>query len=396
MRNPEQRAGCGSAAHATPDSSGPSSSRLRSSCILRRVASLLDRVLVSGRTPSPPPKRDVRFCAGGDVSLGTNLDTCWARNRFDGNGRDCARSPIRASSSPRSLRSSPTRASSSLNVEGAIGSGPAPRKCAPPLRALLCAAPAAVRRRGPSAPERFRDRRRQRREQPRARRGRRRASRDATPARRGRRARHRSRHARDAGADRGRRHARRARVQPVEHRRRHRPRRGPAHRAARRGTIRPRDRHDAHRRRRRGRATHAGPGRALRGREPGQQRRVRARGGRERREPRHRKRTSRAARPSSGTDDALVAHSLGNLVTYGPFNHSGYNDHGALLCATLGARRVGPRRRAAVHGAARAGLRAGGPRRISARATWRNCRRQDFPVTGAEISPGGEIKPRPR
>ena len=35
--------------------------------------------------------------------------------------------------------------------------------------------------------------------------------------------------------------------------------------------------------------------------------------------------------------DALVAYSMGNLVTYGPFVHTGYHDHGAILCATLGA-----------------------------------------------------------
>ena len=76
------------------------------------------------------PRKDVRFCAGGDVSLGTNLDTTWTRHRFD-NGRR-----VHALPDPRALLAPvrPLVADAGvvlLNVEGAIGAGPAPRsKCA--------------------------------------------------------------------------------------------------------------------------------------------------------------------------------------------------------------------------------------------------------------------------
>src|ERR1035437_4194199 len=87
-------------------------------------------ILISGvASAQPSTRKDVRFCAGGDVSLGTNLDTSWAVNRFDGNTR------VRALPDPRELLAplSPLVSDAGLlllNVEGAIGEGPAPRKCA--------------------------------------------------------------------------------------------------------------------------------------------------------------------------------------------------------------------------------------------------------------------------
>lgn len=76
----------------------------------------------------PPPRRDVRVCAGGDVSLGSNLDTSWDAG------------PVRAGVRPAPLPDpwellAPLRPLVAeadlllLNVEGAIGEGPAPRKC---------------------------------------------------------------------------------------------------------------------------------------------------------------------------------------------------------------------------------------------------------------------------
>jgi hypothetical protein len=90
---------------------------------------------------------------------------------------------------------------------------------------------------------------------------------------------------------------------------------------------------------------------------------------------------------------ALVAHSLGTLVTYGPFNHSGYNDHGAVLCATLAG--DGSVSDAVIRSTAqtspgyvRADSSGLGAQDIAELST------QDFPKTGVVISAAGEIKPR--
>jgi hypothetical protein len=73
--------------------------------------------------------RPIRVCAGGDVTLGTNLDPAWERlgskRLFDGYGM---------SADPDSLAPQlrPFFAGADLvllNIEGAIGSGPFPRKC---------------------------------------------------------------------------------------------------------------------------------------------------------------------------------------------------------------------------------------------------------------------------
>ena len=92
---------------------------------------------------------------------------------------------------------------------------------------------------------------------------------------------------------------------------------------------------------------------------------------------------------------SLIAHSLGNLVTYGPFNHSGYNDHGALLCATLSP--DGSVRDAVLRSTTQRapGYVQADPANLGARDV-AELSKQDFPATGAEISPSGEIKPRPR
>jgi hypothetical protein len=78
----------------------------------------------------------VRVCAGGDVTLGTNLDTTWVWTGSARAGRRLAAFP-----DPDSLLA-PLRPLLSdaevvlLNIEGAIGEGPAGRKCGP--NSTLC------------------------------------------------------------------------------------------------------------------------------------------------------------------------------------------------------------------------------------------------------------------
>lgn len=76
----------------------------------------------------------VRVCAGGDVTLGTNLDAAWARQaalrmRAE-HGRDDAPATLLAPLRPL-VRSADILL---LNVESAIGSGPSPSKCGPRSR----------------------------------------------------------------------------------------------------------------------------------------------------------------------------------------------------------------------------------------------------------------------
>ena len=91
---------------------------------------------------------------------------------------------------------------------------------------------------------------------------------------------------------------------------------------------------------------------------------------------------------------ALVAYSLGNLVTYGPFNVADYNAHGAVLCATLAAD-------GGVRDAVIRSTRQPEPGRVEADEHNAGARdieeltRSDFPVTGARVSRTGEIAPRP-
>ena len=87
------------------------------------------------RSPRPlAPRRlaaPVRVCAGGDVTLGTNLDTVWAKHAADTLSHLYGMSPDPDSLAP-ALR--PFLAGADLvvlNIEGAIGTGPAPPKCGP-------------------------------------------------------------------------------------------------------------------------------------------------------------------------------------------------------------------------------------------------------------------------
>jgi len=91
----------------------------------------LARRRVAGAAARPRAPGDVRLCAGGDVSLGTNIDTSWtalAAKRL--------KHPVPALVDPDSLLFAlrPLVADADivlLNVEGAVGDGPAPRKCGP-------------------------------------------------------------------------------------------------------------------------------------------------------------------------------------------------------------------------------------------------------------------------
>jgi Bacterial capsule synthesis protein PGA_cap len=91
-----------------------------------------DRRTADSASHSPRPlSAPFRICAGGDVTLGTNLDPRWAKN-----AADTLRLRYRMRPDPdslaRALRPFVQGADLLLlNVEGAIGAGPAPRKCRP-------------------------------------------------------------------------------------------------------------------------------------------------------------------------------------------------------------------------------------------------------------------------
>src|SRR5262245_27385917 len=97
-------------------------------------------LLCAARTASPqrsvvhkdgsprPITSSFRICAGGDVTLGTNLDTAWARTGLE-RLRQYGRQP-EPDSLTAPLRQFLTGADVVLlNIEGAIGSGPAKTKC---------------------------------------------------------------------------------------------------------------------------------------------------------------------------------------------------------------------------------------------------------------------------
>ena len=92
-----------------------------------------DTVAVARIDTVRPP---IRLCAGGDVTLGTNLDTLWAKT-----AARKLRADFQLSSAPDSLLA-PLRPLFGdadvvlVNVEGAIGDGFAPRKCG--KKALNC------------------------------------------------------------------------------------------------------------------------------------------------------------------------------------------------------------------------------------------------------------------
>ena len=90
-------------------------------------------------------------------------------------------------------------------------------------------------------------------------------------------------------------------------------------------------------------------------------------------------------------DGALVAYSLGNLLTYGPFNLTPPNDRGALLCATLDAGGAvldaemrSTRQRAMGH--------VGADARARAALVADSLSRLDFPWTAARIAGDGTIR----
>src|ERR1019366_2699458 len=317
-------------------------------------------ILLSGvASAQPSARKDVRFCAGGDVSLGTNLDTTWSVNRFDGNTR------VRALPDPRELLAplSPLVSDAGLlllNVEGAIGDGPAPRKCA--RGSTLCYAL---------------------RQQP-----------DVAAT---------LRHVNDSGVVVGNvanNHAHDAGAAGLLETRRWLAQAGVLAAGAdtlatpvpvgdgdtvavlgfspwsiagvtdldavRRHVTRAAERYGRvivtmHIGAEGATARHAGPGRALRRREPGQQRRLRAGSGRGRRKPRDRKRTPRAARHR--VERALAHRTLARQPGHVRAVQSlGLQRPRRAPVRDTGARRLSPRRRAALDDAARSRLCAGGPR----------------------------------
>lgn len=100
------------------------------------VVELLPVPVVPALEPVPPETvtvvlRDLRVCAGGDVMLGNNLDTLWAVRAGARLGRtipafpdpDMLLAPLRPLVEDAQVVL--------LNIEGAIGDGPAPTKCRP-------------------------------------------------------------------------------------------------------------------------------------------------------------------------------------------------------------------------------------------------------------------------
>jgi hypothetical protein len=95
------------------------------------LAILLVLIVAATRTSGQVPSRPVRLCAGGDVTPGSNLDPKWARS-----AADTLRRHFGMSSLPDSLarQLGPFVAGADvllLNIEGAIGSGPTPPKYSP-------------------------------------------------------------------------------------------------------------------------------------------------------------------------------------------------------------------------------------------------------------------------
>lgn len=95
------------------------------------VRQILPDTLIAIASSADSTRRSLRLCAAGDVTLGSNLDSVWARNAAANLWNRYARRD-----DPDSLLA-PLRdffADADLvlvNVEGAIGEGPATRKCGP-------------------------------------------------------------------------------------------------------------------------------------------------------------------------------------------------------------------------------------------------------------------------
>jgi hypothetical protein len=84
------------------------------------------------RAQQPRPlSRPVRVCAGGDVTLGTNLDPVWAKYAADTLWQLYSLRPDPDSLAPRIKPFIGGADLVLLNIEGAIGAGHAPRKCGP-------------------------------------------------------------------------------------------------------------------------------------------------------------------------------------------------------------------------------------------------------------------------
>ncbi len=95
------------------------------------LASLLVLIVAATRTSGQSVSRPLRLCAGGDVTLGSNLDPKWARFAADTLRRHFGMSPL-PDSLARQLAPFVVGADVVLlNIEGAIGSGPVPPKCSP-------------------------------------------------------------------------------------------------------------------------------------------------------------------------------------------------------------------------------------------------------------------------
>ena len=98
---------------------------------VRPLEPTLRETLRSVEAATHPLKPAVRVCAGGDVMLGNNLDTLWAARASARLGWRVPPFP-----DPDSLLAplTPLVADTDVilfNIEGAIGEGPAPRKCRP-------------------------------------------------------------------------------------------------------------------------------------------------------------------------------------------------------------------------------------------------------------------------
>jgi len=76
-----------------------------------------------------PPNQRATFCAGGDVMLGSNLDSTWLRAARPAPGAALLPDPDSLLAPLRPLLTDADVVL--LNVEGAIGTGPAPSKCRP-------------------------------------------------------------------------------------------------------------------------------------------------------------------------------------------------------------------------------------------------------------------------
>lgn len=95
------------------------------------IIQVVPDTIFAQRVPVDSTKRPLRLCAAGDVTLGTNLDSLWARNAAANLWNRYARraepdsllAPLRGLFAGADLVM--------LNVEGAIGEGPAEKKCGP-------------------------------------------------------------------------------------------------------------------------------------------------------------------------------------------------------------------------------------------------------------------------